>query len=209
MYIIIQRSSRCFLYLFFLTFLSRFFSLYILHVASRHGVLTLFPPPIVLLMALSGTHPLSYPLLSVCLVTAVSPLSSLCIRVQSLPIHTMIYTCTSSHIFFIHSCLTQLLLVFINCITCIWLHTHTQYRPPSRNAPPFQEQWPQQHNSLFSPFPIHALEVVHMVACIRRKTVLFFPFFLSFFLSLSESGSSLTTTTPGTRASNNPMMQTK
>ena len=57
------------------------------------------------------------------------PPSSLCIRVHSLPIHTMIYTCTSSHIFFIHSCLTQLLLVFINCITCIWLHTHTQYRP--------------------------------------------------------------------------------
>lgn len=58
--------------LFNLSFLV-FFSLYILHVASRHGVLTLFPPPIVLLMALSGTHPLSYPLLSVCLVTAVSP----------------------------------------------------------------------------------------------------------------------------------------
>jgi hypothetical protein len=90
--------------------------------------------------------------------------------------------------FFILSCLTQLLLVFINWHAllvfgfALTLRTH---------APPDQTHlFPQTTvaTTTLSPppfffFRIHALEVVHMVACIRRKYILpslFLTPFLSF-----------------------------
>ena len=110
--------------------------------------------------------------------------------------------------FFILSCLTQLLLVFINWHAllvfgfALTLRTHA----PSDQTHLFPQT--TVATTTLSPTPpffffrIHALEVVHMVACIRRKYIL--PsLFLTPFLFFSESFFS----TPGTRASSNGPMQ--